>query len=128
MATDSTPDTGYKLIFSHAVVVEDLLRGFVGEDWVEELDFSTLEKSGGSYVTDDLREREDDVIWRIRRRDGWLYIYLLLEFQSAVDPWMALRILVYTGLLYQDLIVRSNSSKSSGFKSRLGSCPYAPVA
>ena len=29
MATDSTPDTGYKLIFSHAVVVEDLLRGFV---------------------------------------------------------------------------------------------------
>jgi len=104
MATDSTPDTGYKLIFSHAVVVEDLLLGFVGEDWVEELDFSTLEKSGGSYVTDDLREREDDVIWRIRRRDGWLYIYLLLEFQSAVDPWMALRILVYTGLLYQDLI------------------------
>ena len=27
-----------------------------------------------------------------------------------------------------DLIVRSNSSKSSGLKSRLGSCPYAPVA
>ena len=23
--------------------------------------------------------------------------------------------------------VRSNNSKSSGFKSRLGSCPYAPV-
>jgi hypothetical protein len=27
-----------------------------------------------------------------------------------------------------DLAVRSNSSKSSGLKSRLGSCPYAPVA
>ncbi|MBN8732033.1 MAG: tryptophan--tRNA ligase, partial [Acidobacteria bacterium] len=27
-----------------------------------------------------------------------------------------------------DLTVRSNSSKSSGLKSRLGSCPYAPVA
>ena len=26
------------------------------------------------------------------------------------------------------LSVRSNSSKSSGLKSRLGSCPYAPVA
>lgn len=31
-------------------------------------------------------------------------MYLLLEFQSTVDPWMALRILVYTGLFYQDLI------------------------
>ena len=33
-----------------------------------------------------------------------LYVYLLLEFQSDVDPWMAVRLLVYVGLLYQDLI------------------------
>jgi hypothetical protein len=29
---------------------------------------------------------------------------------------------------FQDLTVRSNSNKSSGLKSRPGSCPYAPVA
>ena len=40
------------------------------------------------------------MIWRIRQRDGWLYIYLLLEFQRAVDLWMALRILVDTGLFF----------------------------
>ncbi len=51
-------------------MVEDLLRGFVGEDWVEELDFSTLEKVGGSNVTVDLRDREDDLIWRVRRQEG----------------------------------------------------------
>lgn len=28
----------------------------------------------------------------------------------------------------EDLTVRSNSSKSNGLKSRLGSCPCAPVA
>ena len=33
---------------------------------VERCYFSTLEKQGGSYVTDDLREREDDIIWRAR--------------------------------------------------------------
>jgi len=33
------------------------------EDWLALIDFSTLEKQGGSYVTDDLREREDDIIW-----------------------------------------------------------------
>ena len=104
MSSDSSHDSGYKLLFSHAQVVEDLLRGFVPEDWVAELDFTTLEKVSGSYVSDDLRDREDDIIWRVRRQGQWLYVYVLLEFQSRVDPWMALRVMVYTGLLYQDLI------------------------
>jgi predicted transposase/invertase (TIGR01784 family) len=72
------------------------------------LDFDTLEKVAGSYVTDDLRDREDDIIWRIRMQgaesDEWIYVYLLLEFQSSVDNFMAVRILTYIGLLYQDLI------------------------
>ena len=97
-------DRSYKNIFSHAEVVADMLRGFVHEDWVERIDYSTLEKVSGSYVTDDLRDRADDIIWRVQSPDGWLYIYLLIEFQSRVDPYMALRIMVYTGLLYQDLI------------------------
>jgi len=97
-------DTGYKKLFSHPEMVEDLLRGFVQEDWVQELDFSTLTRDFNSYVTDELRERHDDMIWRVRFRDRWLYVYLLLEFQSRPDPWMAVRMLVYVGLLYQDFL------------------------
>ncbi|MBF0626332.1 MAG: Rpn family recombination-promoting nuclease/putative transposase, partial [Magnetococcales bacterium] len=96
-------DSGYKRIFSHPEMVRDLLVGFVKEEWIGQLDFTTLERVGGSYVTDDLRERMDDVIWRLRWGDEWLYIYLLLEFQSTVDPLMAVRMMVYVGLLYQDL-------------------------
>jgi hypothetical protein len=99
-------DNAYKNLFTHPQVVQDLLRGFVHEDWVREIDFSTLEKASGSYVSDDLRDREDDIIWRVRRRDTWFYIYLLIEFQSTDDPWMALRVMTYVGLLYQDLIKR----------------------
>jgi predicted transposase/invertase (TIGR01784 family) len=97
-------DHSYKNLFSHPKMVEDLLKGFVKFDWVDELDFSTLEKLNNSYITDDIRERADDVIWRVKFRGQWLYLYLLLEFQSTVDPWMAVRILTYVGLLYQDLI------------------------
>ena len=53
-------DYGYKLLFSHASMVSDLLRGFVKEDWIRELDFGTLERMGGGYVSDDLRSRESD--------------------------------------------------------------------
>ncbi|MCK7582533.1 MAG: Rpn family recombination-promoting nuclease/putative transposase [Chromatiales bacterium] len=85
-------------------MVRDLLRGFVPGDWVRALDLNTLERCSGSYVTDDLRDRADDLIWRVRWGDEWLYVYLLLEFQSSIDPWMAVRIQTYLGLLYQDLV------------------------
>jgi predicted transposase YdaD len=97
-------DHSYKLLFSHAEMVADLIRGFVHEDWVREIDFSTLERVEASFVTRELRERESDIIWRARwGGERWLYVYLLLEFQSTVDPFMALRVLVYTGLLWQSL-------------------------
>jgi predicted transposase YdaD len=105
MGSTSEPHDGsYKHLFSHAEMVESLIRDFVPEEWTRDLDFSTLEKQNGSYVTDDLRERHDDIIWRIRCRGEWFYIYLLIEFQSSVDPWMAVRVMTYIGLLYQDLI------------------------
>jgi hypothetical protein len=74
-------DGSYKHLFSHPEMVEGLLRDFVQEDWLALIDFSTLEKRGGSYVTDDLRDREDDIIWRVRVAGDWLYVYLLIEFQ-----------------------------------------------
>jgi predicted transposase/invertase (TIGR01784 family) len=98
-------DNGYKRLFSHPEMVADLLRGFVKEEWVRDLDFSTLERISGSYVTPELSSRESDVVWRVRwERDRWLYVYLLIEFQSTVDPFMALRVMMYMGLLYQDLV------------------------
>lgn len=99
-------DRGYRKLFSHPDMVRDLLTGFVKEDWVAELDLSTLERQNGSYISDDLREREDDSVWRVRFRDRWLYVYVLLEFQSSVDRFMAVRMMTYVGLLYQDLVQR----------------------
>lgn len=77
---------------------------FVKEEWLKELDYNSLEKVGGNYVTDDLRDRASDIVWRARWGKGWVYVYLLLEFQSSTDRHMAVRIMTYLGLLYQDLI------------------------
>ena len=97
-------DAAYKLLFSFPEMVRDLLDGFVSGDWVAELDLSTLERWPASQVGDTLRERHQDRVWRVRYRHRWLYVLVLLEFQSTVDRTMAVRVLAYSALLYQDLL------------------------
>lgn len=86
-------------------MVVQLLREFVDEPWVEELDLAGMERVSAKFHASGGERRDSDVIWRIPRRDGGdAYLLLLLEFQSSVDRWMALRVLVYAGLLWQQIV------------------------
>jgi hypothetical protein len=81
------------------------MRGFFAEKCVDALDFSTLERLNATYVAESLKVREDDMVWKLRFRDGRpVYIYLLLEFQSTVDRYMGVRMMGYEALFYQGLI------------------------
>jgi hypothetical protein len=102
-------DASYKLLFSAPELVRDLVMGFIPDEWLHGLDYDTLEKRPGTYVTDDFRHRADDVVWRVKVDDEWVYLYIVIEFQSTVDAFMAVRMMVYLGLLYQDLIRRGET-------------------
>ncbi len=99
-------DSGYKLLFSFPYLVECLIRGFVPGPWIRRLDFSSLETVSEAHPRDEIGIRYDDVIWRLRWRDSgsWIYVYLMLEFQSTDDPFMAVRMLDYGGGLYRQLV------------------------
>ncbi len=89
-------DASYKSIFAQRRAVADTLRGVV-RDLVQYLDLSTLERLPASFVTEHLGQRHADMLWRIRASDEtWLYLLVLLEFQSTVDRRMALRMMDYT--------------------------------
>ena len=105
-------DSSYHLLFSDSRLVEDLLRHFVPESWVAQLDFSTMKRVNAKLHAENLARRDGDMIYRLRLLDGTpVYVYLLLEFQSTPDPWMPLRLLVYVGLLYQNLLQEKCLSK-----------------
>lgn len=107
MRERSGHDHGYKRLFSHPQMMEELLRGFLRADWVASLDFSTLERVGNSFVSEDHRERRTDVIWRVRWKDGakkGFHLYILLELQSTSDPFMAVRLQTYVGLLLEEIV------------------------
>ena len=96
-------DPIYKRLFDSPRMVADLLRAVGHGDWLDDIDLGTLEKQPGDRVGDRGQQRRGDAVWRARFRNGWLYLLVVLEFQSANDPRMALRNLEYTALLYQEL-------------------------
>ena len=102
----SKHDSAYKDFFSHKQVVIDFLNDYVQQPWVQSVDLSSLQRVNSSYVQEADRQRIGDAVWRLQLKSSgdWVYMYLLLEFQSEVDRYMALRMMVYVGLFYQDLI------------------------
>lgn len=101
-------DKRYKKLFSHPVIVKELLLSFIDEQFIKNLDFSTSERMDKSFITDDFKEKESDIIYKINFEGSDIYIYLLLEFQSTVDKFMAVRINRYVAEFYEFL---SHSAK-----------------
>lgn len=97
-------DSGYKQLFGHPQMVRDLLRAFVPGPWLKGARFDTLERLNASFVSDTQQHRHSDMVWRLRVGQRWVWVYLLLEFQSTPDRWMAIRMMAYLSLLAQNLI------------------------
>jgi len=104
-------DTLYKQLFSHPEIVRDLVAGFLPAEWAQALPVAAFERVNASYASEQGKGRYEDVVWRARIGGEWVYVYILLEFQSRPDKWMALRMQVYIGLLYQDLVAQHKLSK-----------------
>jgi hypothetical protein len=95
----------YHQIFSSPEMVSQLLREFAPGPWLDDHDLDRMTRLNAKFHADTGDRHEGGVIWEIPRCSGGdTYLLLLLEFQSQTDRWMALRALVYVGLLWQHLI------------------------
>ena len=97
-------DTWYKKLFTNPRIVEDLLTAFVKERFVQGLDFSSIKKLNTSFVSEEFKNRESDIIYEIKSHGKTNYIYLLIEFQSSVDHFMALRLATYVFQFHQEVL------------------------
>ncbi|MEZ4638270.1 MAG: Rpn family recombination-promoting nuclease/putative transposase [Caldilineaceae bacterium] len=93
-------DSGYKILFSNRTIFRQLMETFVAQPWVRQVDFERAERVDKSFVSEDYQTSESDLIYRLPWGDDELYVYVLLEFQSSVDNWMALRMLNYITNFY----------------------------
>ena len=104
-------DSGYKKLFSNRTIFRQLIETFVDQEWVHSLDFDKCEPFDKSFISEHYKETESDLIYKIQFHDREVYIYILIEFQSTVDPFMALRVLNYITNFYMDFLVNNKSVK-----------------
>ncbi len=97
-------DSGYKKLFSNKEIFRQLLETFVPEPWVKEIDFAQCETIEKSFVSDHYKETESDIIYKAKLKGLETYLVILLEFQSTVDRFMALRVLNYLTNFYMDYV------------------------
>ncbi|MDY7228220.1 Rpn family recombination-promoting nuclease/putative transposase [Hyalangium rubrum] len=89
-------DLFVRFTFGHPERAAAELRAVLPPEVVAQVDWSTLNREPSSVVDPELRETESDLLFSARVRSGRsVLFYVLLEHQSSVDPWMALRMLRY---------------------------------
>ncbi len=106
-------DRSKRLIFHHQRPVKDLVRGFVQEPWVDDLDFRTLKRLPSDYISaampGEYEERLGDILWEVKWRkqlqqERGVHILILVELQSTCPEDMLLRVASYIFLGYQRLL------------------------
>ena len=93
-------DQSYKLLFSIPLAVEQLIRHFLDTDLADELDFERVEVLATERIAAGLVRSHSDLLWKIHFRGSSRHLLLAIEFQSAADRYMSVRIHYYVAATY----------------------------
>ena len=95
-------DKLFRWVFSDPAAAAGFLRAYLPRSVSGALQWSTVALQNTSFIDDELRNSESDLLFAIRRRSGrpaWLYV--LLEHQSKPSRWMRLRLLKYCSRIWE---------------------------
>ncbi len=103
-------DAGYKLLFSHAILVRDFVHAFFpySNDPIEEPPPKAVQKISGSWIDENkLLRRDNDIAWLCHayceNNQQYRHFVLLIEFQTHPDPIMPVRLNSYVSLLSEEI-------------------------
>lgn len=88
-------DRLFRLAFSAPELAASELRALLPDALTERLDLSGLTAIEGTFVDDELRRSQCDVLMSTRLDGHTALVYVLMEHQSEPDPVMPLRMLKY---------------------------------
>ncbi|MGL4226669.1 MAG: Rpn family recombination-promoting nuclease/putative transposase, partial [Rickettsia sp.] len=93
-------DSLVKIIMTDPIAAEEFLENYLPEDFKKLVDLSKITVEQESYIEESLNKKYSDIIYKINtnNKEG-AFVYVLVEAQSTIDYWTALRLWKYTLLL-----------------------------
>lgn len=88
-------DTAYKFLLSSKKLFAELLRSFINRNWAYDIKEEHVEQIPHSFVLQDFKKQEADIIYRVDLDGQDVLFYILVELQSTVDYRMPYRLLQY---------------------------------
>lgn len=94
---DKPHNARLKELYGNKEAFLSLLKDCVKPDWIDSLDEDSLRRSNTSFILQDFRKKEADIIYEATLNNGRqkVVFYVLLELQSRVDYRMPYRLLLY---------------------------------
>lgn len=86
-------DRAYKQLLANKKMFLQLLKTFLSEEWVKDVDEQNLMTIDKSFIPKSFRDKQADILYRLRKKDVDVIFYVLLELQSTVDFPMPVRLL-----------------------------------
>ena len=94
MSGGLTPhDESFRKVFGDPDLARQLIEHYLPDSVHEQLDLTVLSAESESFVDDKLKNRQGDVLFRTRLKEGGdALVYILLEHKSSPDRWVALQL------------------------------------
>lgn len=108
----TTPhDHLFKAAFHHPEVVREFLTTHLPESILKKLDFKSITISSNTFIDDELKLSESDVLLECLLDNEKSYLYLLCEHQSTQDELMPYRLLKYLIKIWEHHLSKNKKKK-----------------
>ena len=88
-------DAIFRQMLAQKEVARDFLQLYLPAPFLSICDLNTLQLASGSFIEEDLRSSDSDILYSLQTQHGAGYIYALIEHQSSPDKLMAFRLMRY---------------------------------
>ena len=101
-------DSFFRASLGNLEVAQDLLKAHLAPELVQQIAWDTLQITNKSYVDEQLRNLQSDMVYSCRLNGKDAYIYMLIEQQTKPDPLLVFRILEYNVTMMREHLKQGN--------------------
>lgn len=96
MTVQNPHDRFFRESFGRIEIARDYLEEYLPADLRRLLDLTEMTLQDGSFIDEEMKEHQTDIIYQVRLHSGAMaYVYFLFEHKSYPDPLVAFQLLRY---------------------------------